>query len=199
MFADVDNSMTIAQEEIFGPVLAVIPYDTEEDAVRIANDSVYGLAGAVCTTDNDKAMKIASQIRTGTYAVNMYAFDPARRSAATRTPASAARTARRASSSTRRPRACCCRSATHPSSRRPRRVVGRWIAAQVLRRDLSGGTSSLTVARYVRTQQPEADCNSGRGYGRAAFPRWLPDRVDVKRTGLEEIWMSDAMGGTLCN
>ena len=76
VFADVDNSMTIAQEEIFGPVLAVIPYDTEDDAVRIANDSPYGLAGSVFTTDNDKAMKIASKIRTGTYAVNMYAFDP---------------------------------------------------------------------------------------------------------------------------
>ena len=76
VFADVDNSMTIAQEEIFGPVLAVIPYDTEDDAIRIANDSVYGLAGSVWTTDNDKAIDIAKQIRTGTYAVNMYGNDP---------------------------------------------------------------------------------------------------------------------------
>ena len=76
VFADVDNSMTIAQEEIFGPVLAVIPYEDEDDAVRIANDSVYGLAGPVYTSDNDKALKIARKIRTGTYAVNMYAFDP---------------------------------------------------------------------------------------------------------------------------
>jgi aldehyde dehydrogenase (NAD+) len=76
VFADVDNSMTIAQEEIFGPVLAVIPYDTEEDAIRIANDSVYGLAGSVWTTDNNKAIEIAKQIRTGTYAVNMYGNDP---------------------------------------------------------------------------------------------------------------------------
>ena len=76
VFADVDNSMTIAQEEIFGPVLAVIPFDDEDDAVRIANDSAYGLAGSVYTTDFPKAMEIAKKIRTGTYAVNMYAFDP---------------------------------------------------------------------------------------------------------------------------
>jgi aldehyde dehydrogenase (NAD+) len=76
VFADVDNSMTIAQEEIFGPVLAIIPYDSEEDAIRIANDSVYGLAGSVFTTNYPRAMEIASKIRTGTYAVNMYAFDP---------------------------------------------------------------------------------------------------------------------------
>ncbi|WP_299564635.1 aldehyde dehydrogenase [uncultured Mycolicibacterium sp.] len=76
VFADVDNKMTIAQEEIFGPVLCVIPYDTEEDAVRIANDSNYGLAGSIYTQDFDKAIEIASRIRTGTYGVNMYAFDP---------------------------------------------------------------------------------------------------------------------------
>jgi acyl-CoA reductase-like NAD-dependent aldehyde dehydrogenase len=76
VFADVDNSMTIAQEEIFGPVLAVIPFDTEEDAIRIANDSPYGLAGSVYTKDFARALEIAKRIRTGTYAVNMYAFDP---------------------------------------------------------------------------------------------------------------------------
>jgi betaine-aldehyde dehydrogenase len=76
VFADVDNSMIIAQEEIFGPVLSIIAYEDEADAIRIANDSVYGLAGSVWTTNYDKAVEIATKIRTGTYAVNMYAFDP---------------------------------------------------------------------------------------------------------------------------
>ena len=76
VFADVDNKMTIAQEEIFGPVLSIIPYDTEADAIKIANDSVYGLAGSVWTTDVPKGIEISQKIRTGTYGINWYAFDP---------------------------------------------------------------------------------------------------------------------------
>ncbi|BBU24851.1 aldehyde dehydrogenase [Mycobacterium xenopi] len=76
VFADVDNKMTIAQEEIFGPVLCIIPYDTEQDAIAIANDSVYGLAGSVWTTDVPKGIEISQKIRTGTYGINWYAFDP---------------------------------------------------------------------------------------------------------------------------
>lgn len=76
VFADVDNKMTIAQEEIFGPVLSIIPYDTEEDAIKIANDSVYGLAGSVWTADVQRGIEVSEKIRTGTYAINWYAFDP---------------------------------------------------------------------------------------------------------------------------
>jgi aldehyde dehydrogenase (NAD+) len=70
MFVDVDSSMTIAQEEIFGPVLAVIPYDDDDDAVRIANDSQYGLAGGVASADLDRALAVARRIRAGMMSVN---------------------------------------------------------------------------------------------------------------------------------
>ena len=62
--------MRIAREEIFGPVLSVIPYDDDADAVRIANDSDYGLCGAVFSGDNDRGLDVARQVRTGTYMVN---------------------------------------------------------------------------------------------------------------------------------
>lgn len=75
VFADVDSQMRIAQEEIFGPVLAVIPYDNDDDAVRIANDSRYGLAGTVWTNDVERGMKIARQVRTGSIGVNQYIPD----------------------------------------------------------------------------------------------------------------------------
>ncbi|GAA0466742.1 aldehyde dehydrogenase [Paractinoplanes deccanensis] len=70
LFADVDNSMRIAQEEIFGPVLAVIAYDDEDDAVRIANDSEYGLSGGVWSADPEHAMAVARRVRTGTVTIN---------------------------------------------------------------------------------------------------------------------------------
>jgi betaine-aldehyde dehydrogenase len=70
LFVDVDNSMRIAQEEIFGPVLSVIPYDSDDDAVSIANDSDYGLCGGVFTADNDRGLGVARRVRTGTYMVN---------------------------------------------------------------------------------------------------------------------------------
>ena len=70
IFANVDNRMAIAQEEIFGPVLAVIPYDTEADAVRIANDSPYGLAGGVWGGSPEGALAVARQLRTGQVDIN---------------------------------------------------------------------------------------------------------------------------------
>jgi aldehyde dehydrogenase (NAD+) len=75
VFADVDSRMRIAQEEIFGPVLTVIPYDDVDDAIRIANDSRYGLAGTVWSSDVDRGMDIARQIRTGSVGVNQYVPD----------------------------------------------------------------------------------------------------------------------------
>jgi acyl-CoA reductase-like NAD-dependent aldehyde dehydrogenase len=77
LFANADNSMRIAREEIFGPVLTVIPYADEDDAVAIANDSDYGLAGSVWAHDTERGLAIAARIRTGTFGVNQgYTMDP---------------------------------------------------------------------------------------------------------------------------
>ena len=75
VFADVDNSDRIAQEEIFGPVLAVIPYDSDQQAVALANDSEFGLAGTVWSADTDRATEVAREIKTGTVGVNDYQLD----------------------------------------------------------------------------------------------------------------------------
>jgi len=75
VFGKVRNDMTIAQEEIFGPVLSIIPYKDEEDAIRIANDTLYGLAGAVWSKDDARAQRVARRIRAGQVDVNGGAFN----------------------------------------------------------------------------------------------------------------------------
>lgn len=75
VFSEVTSDMTIAQEEIFGPVISILPYDTEEDAVRIANDSVYGLSGAVWSADPERAKSVARRIRTGQVDINGGSFN----------------------------------------------------------------------------------------------------------------------------
>ena len=76
VFSEVRNDMTIAQEEIFGPVLSIIPYDTEQEAVEIANDTIYGLAGGVWAADKETATAVARQLRTGQVEVNGGSFNP---------------------------------------------------------------------------------------------------------------------------
>jgi betaine-aldehyde dehydrogenase len=75
LLADVDNSMTVAREEIFGPVLCVIPYDGEEEAIRLANDSPFGLAGSVWTGDKVRGNTVATRLRTGMVGLNGFAPD----------------------------------------------------------------------------------------------------------------------------
>jgi aldehyde dehydrogenase (NAD+) len=76
IFADVNSKMTIAQEEIFGPVLSVLPYETEDEAVQIANDTIYGLAGGVWSGDAERAMRVARRMRTGQVDVNGGKYNP---------------------------------------------------------------------------------------------------------------------------
>ena len=77
IFADVENSHTIAREEIFGPVLAVIPYDGVDEAVAIANDSEFGLGGSVWTADHERGEAVARRVQTGSIGINHYMLDPA--------------------------------------------------------------------------------------------------------------------------
>jgi aldehyde dehydrogenase (NAD+) len=76
LFTDVSNDMRIAREEIFGPVLSVIPFSDEEEAVRIANDTEYGLAATVWTSDIKRAMRITRALRAGTVGINGYQLEP---------------------------------------------------------------------------------------------------------------------------
>ena len=106
VFADVDNQMTIAQEEIFGPVLSVIGFDDDDEAVRIANDSIYGLSGVVFANDLDRAKSVASRIRQPARLESTAApgTAPTHRSVATSSPVSAGSAASRGSRSSPKPR-----------------------------------------------------------------------------------------------
>ena len=75
VFADVSNDDRLAREEVFGPVMAVIPFDDDADAIRIANDSNYGLGGTVWTADEQRGLEVARRVRTGTIGVNYYSLD----------------------------------------------------------------------------------------------------------------------------
>jgi betaine-aldehyde dehydrogenase len=70
VFADVRSDMTIAREEIFGPVLSILTYEDEDEAVRIANDTIYGLAGGVWSADPERAKRVARRLRTGQVDIN---------------------------------------------------------------------------------------------------------------------------------
>jgi aldehyde dehydrogenase (NAD+) len=76
VFADVDNGMEIAREEVFGPVLAVVPFTDEDEAVRLANDTEYGLGAGVYTTDARRAFRLARRLRAGTIGINGFQIEP---------------------------------------------------------------------------------------------------------------------------
>ena len=141
LFVDVDNSMTIAQEEIFGPVLAVIPYEDDDDAVRIANESAYGLSGGVFSASEERATSIARRIRTGSIGVNgglWYGADSPY--GGYKAAASGASAASRASSSTSRPR-------PSPGPAADAAVAGGEPPTQPAEDDDHSPTNSSTVAR----------------------------------------------------
>ncbi|WP_456306405.1 aldehyde dehydrogenase family protein [Oleomonas cavernae] len=106
IFANVTNDMTIAREEIFGPVLAILPYKTEEEAIAMANDTVYGLSGYVQSGDIDHARKVAGRLRTGNVHLNGAGPTSPRPSAASNSRAMAASGASSASRNSSRSRPC---------------------------------------------------------------------------------------------
>ena len=143
LFADVDNSMTIAQEEIFGPVLVVIPFEDDDDAVRIANESHYGLAGGVISGSEERALRRPPHPgRVHRASTGACGTAPTPPSAATRPAGSGASAASRVSSSTPRPR----------RSPGPRPEPGRARSGLGQASDHSASSSSVVVRRATNAR-----------------------------------------------
>ena len=139
--------MRIAREEIFGPVLSIMPYDTSDEAIEIANDTVYGLAAYVQSKDIEHARKVSRRMRTGNVYINYPVWDPARRSAATSSRATAANMANTASTISSRSR---------PSSA-TRRPEGRY------------GRGTISVAPQCASRR-HAPCGEKEGAGSGEWP-----------------------------
>ena len=178
LFADVDNSMRIAQEEIFGPVLVVIPFDNEEEAIRIANDSEYGLSGGVWTADKEHGLEVLRQVRSGWMNVNGAPPPSPARSAATRRAAPAASSAHWVSTATPRPRPSPSDGSPGPGPAAPpgRSAGSRGSGARVERRSLTWRAGAPLLLRcHTGTRRPGG---TGRGCGMGPGRRSTPGQND---------------------
>ena len=174
LFAEVGNQMTIAREEIFGPVAAVIPYRDEAEAITLANESEYGLAGAVWTADLDRGERVAGMIRTGVGGGQLAGrrWTPTGRSAGSRTPVSAGRAAPRRSPTTPKARLSCCprrRSEPHSDLEGARPM-------SVLVLGSSGLVGRRLVRRLVSEGQDVLACDVRHPVDTAGGRRDLPKR-----------------------
>jgi hypothetical protein len=157
VFVGVEPSMRIAQEEIFGPVLAILTYDDEDEAVAVANDSQYGLSGAVFTSDPEHGLDLARRMRTGTVELNGSPSEPPPRQAASRPAAWGEKSDPRGSTAVW----SSAPSAFHPALPKCS-TTGRLTDAGVLASDLSKTAASPAGAVVTAAEAPQRCCGAVR-------------------------------------